>query len=133
MIFFRLLEGEDLAAGIKKRAEEAGVKTGAIMLIGALEQMVAGCYKNGEYKYINVSGPVEIATCMGNVALDETGETVVHAHLMVSNENGESFGGHLMKGCIVGPTAELVIIETVGMNLVRAFDEKTKLKLLKLG
>jgi predicted DNA-binding protein with PD1-like motif len=38
-----------------------------------------------------------------------------------------------MKGCHVGPTAELVVIEAIGVNLQRIFDEKTKLRLLKLG
>jgi predicted DNA-binding protein with PD1-like motif len=77
-------------------------------------------------------GPLEIASCMGNIALDEEGRTVVHAHLVVSNEKGQAFGGHLMKDCHVGATAELVIGEAVGVDLRRIFDEKTKLKLLKL-
>jgi predicted DNA-binding protein with PD1-like motif len=38
-----------------------------------------------------------------------------------------------MKGSLVGATAELVIIEGVGVNLQRAFDEKTRLNLWKLG
>jgi predicted DNA-binding protein with PD1-like motif len=51
----------------------------------------------------------------------------------VSNEKGEAFGGHLMKGSHVGPTAELMMLEASDMILQRALDEKTKLKLLKLG
>jgi predicted DNA-binding protein with PD1-like motif len=70
---------------------------------------------------------------MGNIAVDEKGETIIHAHIVVSNEKGEAFGGHLMKDCLVGPTAELVIIEATGVNLQRALDQKTKLKLLKLS
>jgi hypothetical protein len=70
---------------------------------------------------------------MGNIAVDEKGETIVHAHIVVSNEKGEAFGGHLMKDCLVGPTAELVLIEAAGLKLQRAFDQKTNLKLLKLG
>ncbi|MGB8779586.1 MAG: DUF296 domain-containing protein, partial [Candidatus Bathyarchaeia archaeon] len=59
--------------------------------------------------------------------------TIVHAHIVVSNENGEAYGGHLMKGCRVGPTAELVVVEAASVHLRRRYDEKTKLKLLKLG
>ncbi len=131
--FSRLFEDEDLADGIKKRVEESNVKAGALIVIGALKNVVAGCYKNGEYTYIRMNEPVEIASCMGNIALDEKGEIIVHAHLVVSNEKGEAFGGHLMKGCRVGPTAELVIIEGKGIDLQRTPDEKTKLKLLKLS
>jgi hypothetical protein len=70
---------------------------------------------------------------MGNIAVDEKGEVIVHAHLVVSDEKGEAFGGHLMNGSHVGATAELVIIEGAGVNLLRIFDEKTKLRLWKLG
>jgi predicted DNA-binding protein with PD1-like motif len=38
-----------------------------------------------------------------------------------------------MKGSYVGATAELMIIEAVGVNLQKVFDEKTKLKLLRLS
>jgi predicted DNA-binding protein with PD1-like motif len=53
--------------------------------------------------------------------------------MAVSNEKGEAFGGHLMKNCLVGPTAELVLIEAAGLKLQRALDQKTNLRLLKLG
>jgi len=75
---------------------------------------------------------MEIASCSGNVAVDEKGEVIVHAHLVVSNEKAEAFGGHLMKGSHVGPTAELVLFEAIGADLRRTFDDKTKLRLLKL-
>jgi predicted DNA-binding protein with PD1-like motif len=130
--FARFPENEDLAESIKKAAEESNIKAGALMLIGALKQAVFGCYKQGEYVNTELKGHLEIASCTGNIALDEGGNTIIHAHIVVSNEKGEAFGGHLMKGCIVGPTAELVIIEAADLNLERAFNGKTKLKLLKL-
>jgi predicted DNA-binding protein with PD1-like motif len=57
----------------------------------------------------------------------------VHAHVVVTNEKGEAFGGHLMKDSPVGATAELILVEAAGISMVRAFDEKTKLGLLRLG
>lgn len=130
---FRLSEGEDLADAIKKRAEENMVKAGMFTLIGSLKEAVLGFYKDGQYYSTRVDGPLEIASCMGNIAVDENGETVIHAHIVVSNEKCEAFGGHLMKNSIVGATAELVIIEFRDVILQRTFDEKTKLKLLKLS
>ena len=50
MCFFRLLGGEDLAAGIKRRVEECGVKTGVFFVIGTLKNAVLGYYEEGEYK-----------------------------------------------------------------------------------
>ena len=131
--FFRILEDEDLAEAIRKRVEESRIKAGIFISIGTLKEATLGYYKEGEYKYIQLDGPLEIASCMGNIAVDEKGEVIIHVHVVVSDEKGEAFGGHLMKGSHVGATAELTIIEAVDVNLQRVFDEKTKLKLLKLG
>lgn len=131
--FFRLMEGEDLAEAIRKKAEECRVKSGILMFIGSLKEVVLGYYKDGEYKSIWMGGPLEIASGMGNIAVDEKGEIRVHAHLVVSNERGEAFGGHLMKDSHVGIMAELVIIEALDANLQRVFDKKTKLRVLKLS
>jgi predicted DNA-binding protein with PD1-like motif len=133
MCFSRVLEGEDLAEAIKKRVEESDIKAGIFFLIGSLKEVVLGYYKEGQYKYIRLDGPLEIVSCMGNIAVDEKGEVMIHAHVVVADEKGEAFGGHLMKGSHVGATAELVMIEAVGVNLQRIFDEKTKLKLWRLG
>ena len=131
--FSRILEGEDLAEAIKRRVEEGGIKAGVFILIGSLKKVVLGYYKEGQYNSIELDGPLEIASCMGNVAVDEKGEIVIHPHIAVANEKGEAFGGHLMKGSPVGATAELVVIEGAGVNLQRAFDEKTRLNLWKLS
>jgi len=133
IFFFRMFEGEDLAEAIKKRAEESRIKAGIFISIGSLKEATLGYYKEGEYKYIQLNGPLEIASCMGNIAVDEKDEVIIHAHVVVYKEKGEAFGGHLMKGSHVGAAAELVIIEAVDVNLQKVFDEKTKLKLLKLA
>jgi len=131
--FSRIFEDEDLADAIKKRVEESNMKAGTFILIGSLKKAILGYYKEGEYKSIELDGPLEIASCMGNIAVNEKGEIMIHPHIVVSNEKGEAFGGHLMKGSPVGATAELVIIEGTGINLQRTFDEKTKLNLWKLS
>ncbi len=58
---------------------------------------------------------------------------MIHAHIVVTDEAGQAFGGHLMKGSIVSATAELVIVEGLDAHLVRTLDSKTNLNLLKLG
>lgn len=131
ILFSRLSEMEDLAEAVRLRAEKANVKAGGFILIGTLNNVVLGFYEKGEYKLIPLDGPLEIASCAGNIALDEKGATVVHAHIIVSDDKGQAFGGHLMKESHVGATAELMLIEAVDINLQRAFDQKTKLKLLR--
>ncbi|MGQ9506977.1 MAG: PPC domain-containing DNA-binding protein [Candidatus Bathycorpusculaceae bacterium] len=132
VFFFRLFEDEDLAEAIKERAVKSGIKTGFFLLIGTVKDAALGYYKNRQYETIRLEGPLEIASCMGNIAVDEKGELIIHAHVVVSNEKGEAFGGHLMRNSHVGATAELVIVEVEGANLQRALDEKTGLKLWKL-
>lgn len=130
---FRLLENDDLIESIEKKAQESNIQAGVFILIGSIKHAVLGYYRDGKYKNTKLEGPLEVASCTGNVAVGDKGETVVHAHIIVTNEKCEAFGGHLMKDSPVGATAELIIIEATGMSMVRAFDEKTKLKLLRLG
>ena len=130
---FRLLENDDLIESVKKRAQESNIRAGAFILIGSIKHAVLGYYRDGEYKNTKFEGPLEVASCTGNVAVDEKGETVVHAHVVVTNEKGEAFGGHLMTDSPVGATAELILIETEAISMMRVFDEKTKLRLLRLG
>jgi len=133
IFFSRIFEDEDLAEAIEKRVKESRIRAGIFALIGSLKNAVLGYYKEGEYTSIKLDGPVEIASCMGNIAVDEKGEVIIHAHIVISNERGKAFGGHLMKKSYVGATAELVIIEGLGVDLQRSFDKKTKLNLWKLG
>jgi len=130
--FSRLLKDEELTESIKRRVEESGIKAGVFFLIGSLQNVTLGYYDGDKYQTVQINGPLEIASCTGNIAVDEEGKTVVHAHLIVSNSKCEAFGGHLLQNSKVGATAELVIIEAISVYLRRAFDEGTKLKLLNL-
>ncbi len=129
IIVHRISKGSDLIKEIRGIAEKLNITGGAILLIGALENAVFGFYEKGEYKKIEVKGPLEIISCVGNVSEFE-GNKVIHAHIAVANSEGKVYGGHLMEGCIVDPTAELIIIEGENLLLRRFIDEKTKLKLL---
>jgi predicted DNA-binding protein with PD1-like motif len=133
IIIARIPEGEDLFEAVKKRAADKGVRSGFFSVIGSLSDVKMGYYKNGEYHYTHMDGPLEIVSCTGNLALTEEGEVIIHAHIVISDEKFMAFGGHLVQNSHVGATAELVIIEGLNMDLRRVFDEKTQLKLLKLG
>ena len=87
-------------------------------------------YKEGKYQEISLEKPLEIASCMGNVSTREDGELIVHAHLVVSDENGNAYGGHLLPECKVAATAEFILIEAKDVSLKRKFDGKTGLYLL---
>ena len=61
-----------------------------------------------------------------NMAPEQTG-TVSG---IVSDENGNAFGGHLAKGTIVF-ASEFLIQSFEGAEFIREFDEKTNLRLWK--
>ena len=128
MVFARLSEGEDLLEAITLRTRQTEITTGFFILIGALKKAKLGFYREQEYKPVEIIEPVEIVSCMGNISAKE-GEPTVHAHILVSNEEGKSYGGHLLPGCVVSVNAELVLIEAADLRLQRVLDEKTKLYL----
>lgn len=68
----------------------------------------------------------------GNISIIEN-KPPVHAHIAVSNRRGEVFGGHVLPGCIIAATGELVLIEAVDVELQRKLDEKTQLCLWSVG
>ena len=130
-LFFRLEEGADLLASIQECASSAGVRAGLLACIGALREAKIGFYLGeGRYKTVGLAGPLEIASCLGNISEGPGGELVVHAHICVCDEEGRAYGGHLLEGCVVSPTAELAILELAGAALTRRLDAATGLKLL---
>ena len=132
LAFFRLGEGEDLLKSIKGHVEAEGIRSGFLACIGALSKARLGFFLGeGRYKAIEVKGPLEIASCLGNISEGPEGELIIHAHICVCDEEGRAYGGHLLEGCIISPTAELAIIELAGARLVRELDAKTGLKLLR--
>ena len=82
-----------------------------------------------EYRDFTIEEDLEIVACVGNISQLEN-KYVVHAHVVASDENGRCYGGHLMEGCIVSVTIEIVITELPLMT--RAHDESTGLNLLDL-
>ena len=132
IIFARLFEDEDLLETITQTAKKGRIKAGFFVLIGTLKKAKLGFFHRGRYQPIEMAEPLEFVSCMGNISIKEN-EPFVHAHIAVSNRKGEVFGGHLLPGCIIATTGELVLIEAVDVELQRKLDEKTQLYLWSIG
>jgi predicted DNA-binding protein with PD1-like motif len=126
IVFARLSEGEDLLENITLTAEKSHITAGFFILIGTLKEANFGFYRRGKYETIKIRGPLEIVSCMGNISLKEN-KPFAHAHISASNEKGEVMGGHVMPGCTIAATGELVLIEAADARLLRKLDEKTQL------
>ncbi len=131
-VFARLLEGEDLLETITQVATKSKIHAGFFFLIGTLKAAKLGFYQDGNYIPIEIEKPLEIVSCLGNISVKE-GKAFPHAHLTVSDDKGKAFGGHAMLGCVIGATAELVLVEALGLKIARQFDETTKLSLLSFS
>jgi len=128
VVFARLYEEEDLLEAIASASKQIKISAGFFTLIGTLKKAKIGFYRDGNYEPIEIVGPLEIVSCIGNVSLREK-VPIVHAHITVSDEKGQTFGGHVLPGCLISVTGELMLVEAIGMKLERKFDEKYKLNL----
>jgi len=132
LVFARLVEGEDLLETVTKVAENAKVSIGWFFLIGTLKKANLGFFREGEYETTQMDQPLEIVSCLGNISIKEN-KTFAHAHISVSDEKGRVYGGHVMPGCLIGVTGELVLMEADGVKIFRKFDERIKLYLWSMS
>ena len=132
VIFARMDPGEDVLETIEAVAKQFGVRSGQLTLIGAISKAKLGYFHReaAAYRHFTVDEDVEVVSCMGDISSHE-GNLVVHAHMIVADEAGKCYGGHLMTGCEVSVTIELVIIETE-IELTRERDDVTGLNLLNI-
>ena len=128
----RLDQGAEIIGQITDVARERKIKAAAISAIGALTRADLGFYDQAgqEYRVRAVEGPVEIASCTGNISLLAR-EPFVHAHAVLADSSGAVLAGHLVRGTIFA--AELFLQEMPQADLNRARDEQTGLKLWTEG
>jgi predicted DNA-binding protein with PD1-like motif len=116
---FRLLPGDDLRVGIQRYVDEHGIEAGWIATgVGSLTELHLryADRPSGERR----SGRFEIVSLVGTVSKHGS-----HLHLAVSDEHGATLGGHLLDGCKVYTTAELVLGESVEHVFTRERDGST--------
>jgi predicted DNA-binding protein with PD1-like motif len=99
----RLAPGEDLRAVLAQvlaqRSEQAACVLSAV---GSLTRAVLRYA--GEPQGTVIEGPLELVALSGTISLDGP-----HLHASVSDAQGAVKGGHMMPGCIVRTTAEIVL------------------------
>ena len=109
----RLLPGEDLLAALAAAVAQREIKAGWIAgVVGSLSQ--AALRFAGEPDSTLFTGAFEIISLSGT--LDAEGG---HLHLSVADAQGVMRGGHVMPGCLVRTTCELIIGELEGITFLR--------------
>lgn len=116
---FRLIKGMDLRGAIFAYAKSNRLQA-------AVPVACVGCVT--EWKLRGADGQIavhgseraEIVLLTGTVS-----EYGLHLHLSLAREDLSVFGGHLLEGCIINTTAEIVLMEMEGAVFRRVFDPKT--------
>lgn len=100
---FRLKPGEDLKEGIEKQIKEYDIKAGWVATcVGSLTDYAI---RFANMPDVNTGqGHFEIVSLVGTVSINGS-----HLHLSISDSTGKMIGGHLMPGCKIYTTAEIVI------------------------
>ncbi len=124
----RLDKGLDLVEQITSLALKEGIETATFTAIGALSRAELSYYdqRKKEYQNFGIDGPVELASCTGNISIRDS-RPFVHAHAVLSDPGGHAIGGHLIRGEVFA--AELYLVELSGDKLVREHDAETGLYL----
>ena len=120
---FRLTPGADLRAEVERLTRELSLGAGCIVsCVGSLSQArlrMPGAAGEAE-AFRTFEGPMEIVSLAGTLGPDGP-----HVHISLARADGACIGGHLVAGCIVHTTAELVIGELQGVEFRRLPDAAT--------
>ncbi|MGB9936663.1 MAG: PPC domain-containing DNA-binding protein [Methanobacterium sp.] len=120
MIISRLMPDEDLKKGIIDIINDNEIKSGVIIcIVGSLN---SATLRMSDEKIKTFKGPFEIVSAEGTVSIDG-----IHVHIAIADSSGAVIGGHLLEGCIINTTAEIIILKS-NKSFRRVFDPKTGYK-----
>ena len=115
----RLRRGADLLESIEKLCTENAIKAGVLL-------SAVGCVSRGRVRdaggvnIVDIAEPLEIVSLMGTVS-----NMRCHLHVSFSKEDLSVVGGHLVEGCIINTTCELIIGEMENFVYDVELDEET--------
>ncbi len=119
---FRLRPGQDLKTELLQYAVVQQLKAAA--MLSAVGSLKVACLRLANGKDITeFVGPFEIVSLIGTVSASG-----IHMHLSISDALGKVFGGHLMEGCVIHTTAEIILLENSDLIFNREIDVGTGYK-----
>ena len=115
----RLMPGQDLKTSLVDFAHKHQLKAAYILTC-------VGSLKKAHLRLANKSQgtqweqKMEIVSLVGTFSIGG-----IHLHISLSDSSGQMIGGHLLDGCEVFTTAEIVIGEATGLEFMRTIDPAT--------
>jgi predicted DNA-binding protein with PD1-like motif len=124
---FRLKPAEDLRKSIEAIVKEKNIEAGWInTCVGSLTDYTIrfadqqeGTRGAGKFEIVSLTGTVSVNGC--------------HLHICISDSTGKTIGGHLLEGCKIYTTAEIVIGSTTTYEFTRKKDGTTKWEELQVN
>jgi len=131
MRIFSLKKGDLVVKSITDYIKKNEIRSGVIIALGAVTKAELMLYNLNTKKYISkmLSGVLEVGNLIAVIGQDPEGNAHIHPHAVLSNENFDTFTGHL-KEATVGATLEVVIFKS-DQKLQRYFDSEIGLNLIK--
>ena len=124
---FRLKPSEDLRKSIEAIVKEKNIEAGWInTCVGSLTDYTIRFANQQEG--VRVSGHFEIVSLTGTVSVNGS-----HLHICISDSTGKTIGGHLLEGCKIYTTAEIVIGSTMSYEFKRRKDGTTEWEELQVN
>ena len=115
----RLKPDEDLRQSLQNFAQEKNITAGFILTVaGSLKQ--ASIRFANQDKAIVLNNYFEILNLNGTIATNGS-----HLHITISNRYGHVMGGHLVDGCIIYTTAEIIVGSSNEFTFIRNIDQET--------
>ena len=122
--------GDDLHASLKQAAGEAGIRSGAITALGAVDDVQLAYWNLAarEYERRDFDGDYEIGALVGNFALLD-GQPFAHVHAVIGGRDFVAMTGHVMRARC-SATVEVFVhdyaspverrfVPEIGLNLCR--------------
>jgi predicted DNA-binding protein with PD1-like motif len=126
VLVLRLKPGQDLRQQLEAFVKEQRIKAGfLITTVGSLRQ--ASIRLADQSDATDFTGKFEIVSLVGTL-----GQDGVHLHISISDRAGKTIGGHLVAGCLIYTTAEIVIGEAQGLTFSRELDAQTGYQELRI-
>jgi hypothetical protein len=116
---FRLPPGADLKRELLAVAAARNWRAAAILTcVGSLS---AYCLRFADRRdSVTRAGPFEIVSLVGTLSA-----SAAHLHIGLADADGATVGGHVLDGCVIRTTAELVVAELPAVAFHRAPDPAT--------
>ena len=122
----RLKPEQDLKVSLKSFVEQNNIQSGFILTaVGSLKQATLRFASQDETQVFEER--LEIVSLVGTLSTHG-----LHLHISISNKSGQTIGGHLVDGCIIYTTAEIVVGTTENFIFLRTVDVTTGYKELEI-